>query len=580
MKKRLFYILIMVVSLLFLTACGEGEEAAPSGDAPTGHNMIHCDAKEATCETRGHTAYEDCIDFACDYREGYEVIQPLGHDLIDVPEKAATLTEKGHTAYKKCSRCDYREGYSETDFSCSEHSFEVTPKKAPTCLESGISELKTCTICKYKTGGEVIPLLGHDWATIPAKAATPDGNGYTEHKKCSRCGSIEGKTEIAFVCTDHKFITVPEKAPTEKENGHNSYQKCSICGHSVGYKITRVGYPCMVYLPSIEERLSIFNLSEKDRKNLAGMYRAAINFEPYYKFEGTVTTRDLIFYYKIMQNSFCDAMMLYNQYNYTMLGSAIESINFVYTMSKEEYTAKMEAIEEKLLEVLSAVEGMTDEEKAMYIHDYVIKSAHYNTKAENRMNAYGALVEGKALCDGLADAYALLCGAAGLKCGIVLGTTSELHAWNIVQIDGKYTYLDITRANEDHDKLNQIHHYTFGLGDARMKALGYKTDSDYAKIIPAAVDIPNKGEKNKTNIHSGENVATRIDEIIKLATSRGDTDLFIYCDSQSLYDQAAKLVDELIPNYLKAHYRDYSYSSAKNAGYYYIYYKISYSNPK
>ena len=155
MKIKLFSIFLLIFSLLFLTACGEGEEAAPSGDAPTGHNMIHCDAKEATCETRGHTAYEDCIDFACDYREGYEVIQPLGHDLVDVPEKAATLTEKGHTAYKKCSRCDYTEGYSETDFSCSEHSFESFPEKIATDRENGHTAYKKCTVCGYLEGYSV-----------------------------------------------------------------------------------------------------------------------------------------------------------------------------------------------------------------------------------------------------------------------------------------------------------------------------------------------------------------------------------------------------------------------------------------
>lgn len=57
--------------------------------------------------------------------------------------------------------------------------------------------------------------------------------------------------------------------------------------------------------------------------------------------------------------------------------------------------------------------------------------------------AYGALVEGDAVCQGYALAYKLLLD----KCGIdsVLVTSNEMgHAWNLVKLDGSWYHVDVT----------------------------------------------------------------------------------------------------------------------------------------
>lgn len=60
-------------------------------------------------------------------------------------------------------------------------------------------------------------------------------------------------------------------------------------------------------------------------------------------------------------------------------------------------------------------------------------------------NAYGALVERKAVCEGIACAFKMLCERVGLPCIVVLGhTPNGRHAWNIVCVQGRFYHVDCT----------------------------------------------------------------------------------------------------------------------------------------
>lgn len=59
-------------------------------------------------------------------------------------------------------------------------------------------------------------------------------------------------------------------------------------------------------------------------------------------------------------------------------------------------------------------------------------------------HAYGALMEGEAVCQGYAYAFKLLCDKAEIPCWIVTGFYREPHAWNYVWLDGNYYQVDVT----------------------------------------------------------------------------------------------------------------------------------------
>ena len=63
--------------------------------------------------------------------------------------------------------------------------------------------------------------------------------------------------------------------------------------------------------------------------------------------------------------------------------------------------------------------------------------------------AYGALLEGRAVCQGYAQLTYKMLREAGLSCYVITGqanngSRTEDHAWNIVKVGKKWYYLDTT----------------------------------------------------------------------------------------------------------------------------------------
>ena len=82
-------------------------------------------------------------------------------------------------------------------------------------------------------------------------------------------------------------------------------------------------------------------------------------------------------------------------------------------------------------------------ENIKIFHDYIINHTKYDKQGtyENSKNAYGALIEGHAICSGYTDAMALFLEKMNIKNYRVV---SNNHTWNLVNIGGKWRHLDLT----------------------------------------------------------------------------------------------------------------------------------------
>ena len=107
-----------------------------------------------------------------------------------------------------------------------------------------------------------------------------------------------------------------------------------------------------------------------------------------------------------------------------------------------------------------------------YLHDTVVKSVAYDydsLQQEDCFDAHsivGAFLHNKAVCEGIAKAFKLLCNEFGIKCIVVLGKADKegdfsgdkYHAWNLVKIREESYCVDITWDNMyDTD----IHHISY-----------------------------------------------------------------------------------------------------------------------
>lgn len=93
---------------------------------------------------------------------------------------------------------------------------------------------------------------------------------------------------------------------------------------------------------------------------------------------------------------------------------------------------------------------MSDYALAKRVHDDVCRATVYDMEMDSRyddydFSAYGCLKVGRCVCQGYALAYYRLCRELGLSVRFVYSDPQEgCHAWNLVQVGGKYYYVDCT----------------------------------------------------------------------------------------------------------------------------------------
>ena len=88
----------------------------------------------------------------------------------------------------------------------------------------------------------------------------------------------------------------------------------------------------------------------------------------------------------------------------------------------------------------------TDLEKALVVHDHLVESIKYSASLGTRAHdVEGGILEKAAVCEGYALAYKFYMNRMGIPCKVVSGQSKkQSHAWNQIQIDGKWYFVDAT----------------------------------------------------------------------------------------------------------------------------------------
>jgi len=174
----------------------------------------------------------------------------------------------------------------------------------------------------------------------------------------------------------------------------------------------------------------------------------------------------------------CDRVSSYGQ---------TKAFNFriVYTCSAAQediLNRTIPALEEKL-----NFAGKTDYEKVKAVYDYITINVKYDSSDGNAaFSAYSALINRRAVCQGIAQLTYRLLMDAGVSCRIIPGYgNSGDHAWNIAKVGGKYYYIDATwdignkpgdysyflRGANDLDSLDRLNYHSLEKWNHLDKAL-------------------------------------------------------------------------------------------------------------
>ena len=152
-----------------------------------------------------------------------------------------------------------------------------------------------------------------------------------------------------------------------------------------------------------------------------------------------------------------------------------EKTGYTYVIRGEEenrqYTAA--TVEEKVQEIIAAeiTDDMSEYRKAVVLHNWLVRNVEYAyTDTNSHYYAEGALLEGKAVCNGFTEAYIRLLEAVGIESYQAYGSD---HTWNVVKLEGKWCHVDVTW---DQPGYGSTEH--FGLTDYALEGYGNHENYD------------------------------------------------------------------------------------------------------
>lgn len=120
----------------------------------------------------------------------------------------------------------------------------------------------------------------------------------------------------------------------------------------------------------------------------------------------------------------------------------------------ERIRADIKTVSDEFSAALTLVNNdMTELEKAIVFHDYIVNRTEYAEKtlqadgtldyAPDEYNSVGVFLKGKAVCSGYASAYAALLRASGIE-AVVVTSVEMNHDWTMLKIDGNWYHADCT----------------------------------------------------------------------------------------------------------------------------------------
>lgn len=163
---------------------------------------------------------------------------------------------------------------------------------------------------------------------------------------------------------------------------------------------------------------------------------------------------------EMYKNDFPEVFWIDDKYNYEYYeDDEYLYINLLFSVEGSELESAKETFEQAVNAALenAPYEG-SDYEKELFVNDYLIECCEYDYDAAAteevigfEQNAYGALVDGKAVCEGYTRAFQLLCERLGVECVPINGVCDDTnvafngnHIWNAVKIDGEWYQTDVT----------------------------------------------------------------------------------------------------------------------------------------
>lgn len=244
------------------------------------------------------------------------------------------------------------------------------------------------------------------------------------------------------------------------------------------YKYTSAEYA--EFVEDLDEKTFFYynNLSEELKDAYITVYFSALNFDESFKVSLSKEEFDVVVDAVMYDNP--ELFWLTGNYTYTTYEDYV-GVEHHYSYSEAEADKISNALENKVDEIVSAIpHDASDFEKELFLHDYVCDNTVYDISVNDLLSqtAHSSLLNGRTVCAGYARAMQMLLDKVGINNYILIGnanngTNTDLHMWNVVEIDGCNYHLDPTW--NDGAFTDEQGYFYFNVTDAYIM----KTHSDF-----------------------------------------------------------------------------------------------------
>lgn len=216
---------------------------------------------------------------------------------------------------------------------------------------------------------------------------------------------------------------------------------------------------------------------------------------------GKISEKQLRLIYTAVRDDYPEYFWIPSHYSYSVDDSGNITLIIESDFDKEGYTVsakernemaekfkKVIATIKSDLEKITAKDGATIYDFEEYILNWLCKNVEYTEtdKTDLIYTAYGALVNGKAVCEGYARAASLMFNLVGIENGLVNGKGNDGigHLWNIVKIGNNWYHFDPTWS-DDEDHPNDPYPFYYNLSDdeiTRDRTINANLKTDYSNV--------------------------------------------------------------------------------------------------
>lgn len=134
-----------------------------------------------------------------------------------------------------------------------------------------------------------------------------------------------------------------------------------------------------------------------------------------------------------------------------MLMAGVVCILPNYSLESEKTDELIKNCVERRHKIIEKCKKNDTYETAVAVHDMLIRNIEYKDDGDFSHSMVAPLTMKYATCDGFSKAYKFIMDGMGIPCLVVSGEAQdpatmklERHAWNMIQIDGKWCHVDVT----------------------------------------------------------------------------------------------------------------------------------------